>query len=641
MALGLPLDHDVAAGFPDFDDFLESWRESIVEGSPPTTELGRRFAHKIVTQWLDAPDTGMEIVYCDGAGDGGIDLALLDVGPEDEQEGQPGHTWYLVQSKYGSAFQGARTLLVEAQKVIETLDGRRTGLNSFAEGLQERLSIFRSQAGPNDKIVLVFANERCLSAIERSALDDIRTIGRQHLGGMFDVEAVSVETIFQRLAEESVDADTGLRVALKSHAVPSGTELLVGSTRLVDLYQFLVGYRNETGDLDQIYEKNVRRFLGGRGKVNKGMQETLRNAPERFGLYNNGITIVASDWMQNGDEIQLVDPYIVNGCQTSRTIWEVFHRRYSAGGTGVNTEIEEWKGRANQGAVITKIVKVGSAGAQLLQDITRYTNSQNAVREKDFLALSSDFRTWQAGMAERYNIYLEVQRGGWDSQKALQNANPSTHQFQYHVNAADLIKVFGAGWLGEAGTAFGKNPPFLPEGAIFKRIVATPEEGQEPFGIEDLYAAYLLQEAADSFGFGRGGLISRRQSRFIFYMVTINLLRDVMNRAQLATDNRNSSVALAKVLREPAARDGLLGQAIELVDTYLTQGNEDSVFQEPALLNTFNGDLNSFLKSEKLGKSMDFTPQLSLGLALTKKAMGKVQGGMQSDRDIITAAIRV
>jgi hypothetical protein len=101
---------------PDFEAFLSSWRESIVAGDPPTTELGRRFALKIVTQWLDAPESGMEIVYCDGAGDGGVDLAVLDVGPEDENEGQPGHTWYLVQSKHGTAFQGSRTLLVEAQK---------------------------------------------------------------------------------------------------------------------------------------------------------------------------------------------------------------------------------------------------------------------------------------------------------------------------------------------------------------------------------------------------------------------------------------------------------------------------------------------------------------------------------------------
>jgi len=621
----------------EFGDFLTSWRESVVAGDPSTIELGRRFAHKVVTDWLDAPESGLEIVYCDGAGDGGIDLAVLDVGPEDEAAGQPGHTWYLVQSKHGTAFAGARTLLVEAQKVIETLDGRRTGLNSLAEGLRERLGVFRSQAGPNDRIVLVFATERALTPDQRIILSDIRTMGREHIGGMFDVEAISVETIHARLGEEMAEA--GLRVALRSHLVPSGPDLLVGSTRLADLYEFLVGYRDETGDLDGIYEKNVRRFLGGRGKVNKGMQDTLRDAPERFGLYNNGITIVASDWTQDGSTVELVEPYIVNGCQTSRTIWEVFHRYYRAGGTGINPDVEAWKERAGNGAVVTKIVKVGAAGEQLLQAITRYTNSQNAVREKDFLTLSSDFTGWKAGMAERYGIYLEVQRGGWDSQKALQNANPSTRQFNRHVNAAELIKVYGAGWLGEAGVAFGKNPPFLPGGAVFKRITALPEEGQEAFGIEDLYACYRLQEAADALGFGRGGLPTRRQSRFIFYMVTVSLLKDVLNRAQRSIGNRDISLALASVLDDPIANSALIEQAVELVDSYFTQGSEDSVFEEPALRNAHFGDLNAFLKAEKFGRMRDFTPRLFDGLALTQKAMGKAYGGQPSARDAILAAV--
>lgn len=623
---------------PNFETFLASWRESVVADTPHTIELGRRFALKIVTQWLDAPDSGLEIVYCDGAGDGGIDLAILDIGPDEEVTAQPGHTWYLVQSKYGSAFAGARTLLVETQKVIETLDGRRLGLNSLAEGLRERLAVFRAQAGPNDRIVLVFATERPLNTDQRVIMNDIRTLGRQHLGGLFDVEAISVETIYARLSDETLE--TGLRVTLQSHLVPSGADLLVGSTRLADLYKFLVSYRDATGDLDGIYEKNVRRFLGGRGKVNKAMQDTLRDAPERFGLYNNGVTIVASDWKENGAAVELVEPYIVNGCQTSRTIWEVFHRYFRAGGTGVNPEVEAWKSRAGNGAVVTKIVKVGAAGEPLLQAITRYTNSQNAVREKDFLALSSDFSGWKAGMADRYGIYLEVQRGGWDSQKALQNSNPSTRQFSRHVNAADLIKVYGSGWLGEAGLAFGKNPPFLPGGAVFKRITAVSEEGDDPFGVEDLYACYLLQEAADKLGFGRGGQPTRRQSRFIFYMVTVSLLKDVLNRGQLPTGYRDISVALARILRDEKANAALIDQAVELIDSYFTQGSEDSVFEEPALRNAHFGDLNAFLKAEKFGRTRDFTPKLFDGLALTQKAMAKSYNGQLSARDTIIAVAK-
>ena len=310
----------------DFESFLSSWRETVIEGTPSTVDLGRRFAQKLVNQWLDASENSSEIIYCDGAGDGGIDLAILDTGSDEAMDNQPGHTWYLVQSKYGGAFSGPSTLVTEGQKVIETLDGQRFNLSSLAEGLQERLTFFRSQASPNDRIVLVFATERPLVETEKRALADVRAMGRQRLGGIFDVETVSVETIFSRLGDEISDEGDKLRITLKAQAVPSGQDLLVGSTRLVDLYDFLASYRNTTGDLDQVYEKNVRRFLGGRGKVNRGMQSTLKDAPERFGLYNNGITIVASDWQQNGEEILLTEPYIVNGCKTSRTIWEVFHQ---------------------------------------------------------------------------------------------------------------------------------------------------------------------------------------------------------------------------------------------------------------------------------------------------------------------------
>lgn len=623
----------------DFDEFLASWKEGVAKGNPSTVELGRRFAQKLVTQWLDASENAGDLIYCDGAGDGGIDLAVLDIGSDEEPDSESGHTWYLVQSKYGSAFAGSTTLVVEGQKVIETLDGKRPRLNSLAEGLQERLTVFRSQASANDRVVLVFATERPLNDTEKRALADVRAMGRERLGGFFDVEAMSVETIYSRLGDEITVDGNKLGISLQAQTVPSGSDLLVGSTRLIDLYHFLLAYREQTGDLDQIYEKNVRRFLGGRGKVNKGMQGTLKDAPERFGLYNNGITIVASDWKHDEDEIALVEPYIVNGCQTSRTIWEVFHQRFSSGGTGVNPELEDWKARASDGAVVTKIVKVGSSGEQLLQAITRYTNSQNAVREKDFLALTSDFRSWQSEMAEDYGIYLEIQRGGWDSQKALQNSNPTTRQFAQHVNAADLIKVFGAGWLGEAGMAFGKNPPFLPEGSVFKRIVAVPEDGETPFGADDLYAAYLLQDAADQYNFGRGAQASRRQSRFLFYAVVINLLKDVMTRSERSVANRDISNALAGVLTNDAAREALLGQAIEVVDTYFTNGNEDSVFEEPAFKNTHNGDLNAFLKSERFGKSMDFTPHLFTGLALTKKAMGMSHGGNPSARAAISNAM--
>src|SRR5271157_845400 len=129
-----------------FDAFREQWLEDVRAGQPSNVELGRRFAHKLIGQWADADDAAGDFVYCDGSGDGGIDVAYLDRGDDDSaaDSNVASHSWYLVQSKYGSAFKGTTTLLHEGQKVIDTLDGKRATLSSLAEGLLERIVTFRN-----------------------------------------------------------------------------------------------------------------------------------------------------------------------------------------------------------------------------------------------------------------------------------------------------------------------------------------------------------------------------------------------------------------------------------------------------------------------------------------------------------------
>ena len=383
-------------------------------------------------------------------------------------------------------------------------------------------------------------------------------MGRERLGlgSLFDVEAISIANIYQR-ALETIYTVTPISIPIKAQLVAAGEDLRVGAVFLLDLYDFLKRYRDKTSDLDQLYEKNVRRFLGVRGRVNKKIQETLQDAPDRFGLYNNGITVVVADFRPGTDGvIELIEPYVVNGCQTTRTIWEVFYRRLESGGTGSNPELQAWKGRAAQGSVVVKVVRVGVSGEDLLQAITRYTNTQNAIREKDFLALTADFRTWAKQMANCYGIFLEIQRGGWDSQRALQRQNPDLLQFTESANAFDVLKVYGAGWLGEAGTAYGRNAAFLPNGTIFRRIMNNDGD-TSAFTVEDLFAAYQLQRAADEYKFGRAApALTRRQTRFLYYMVVIELLEDVMNRAGMPTTPKDFTNALLKLFdpaNEPAA----------------------------------------------------------------------------------------
>lgn len=634
------------------EQFSQEWLDEVRAGDPSTLELGRRFARKLIHQWLDISDDSDDMVLCDGTGDGGIDIAYLQRGETAERTASgigdaaaftEGDTWFLVQSKYGSAFQGNATLLTEAQKVLDTLAGKRMRLSSLAADLVERLRVFVGQASERDRIVLVYATEAPLNEEQMHTLEHVRAMGRSVLGPMFDVEAVSIETIYKRILEDN--APDYLRIPIAANLVTSGEDLLVGPVSLLNLYDFLKAYRSSTQDLDRLYERNVRRFLGAKGRVNRAMRNTLLDHPELFGLYNNGITIVVAESEQRpGGVMILHDPYIVNGCQTTRTIWEIFNQRMEAGGTGRNEQLENWKRRAAQGVVVVKIVKVGATGAATLQEITRYTNSQNAVREKDFIALSSDFRVWSEQMASKYGIYLEIQRGGWDSRRALQTQHPQLRpQFNKHANAFDLVKVLGAGWLGEAGLAFGKNSPFLPGGEIFKRIVGDGDDA-EPFGVDDLYAAYLLQNDADEIGFGRHTVKpSRRQTKFLFYRVVIELLKDVLIRADRDADLRALTRAVL-VLHHPdnaEPRRLLLEQSIELIDEYLNPQMDDALVKEPAFQREFNNDINAYLKWVELGRSEASSPRFRSLLGHYKRTLGHSGPGGQtlSARALITNAI--
>ncbi len=73
----------------------------------------------------------------------------------------------------------------------------------------------------------------------------------------------------------------------------------------------------------KLLQGNVRAFLSVRGKVNKGIRETIINQPNNFFTYNNGIAIVARSigFSEDGKKIvHFKDPQIINGGQTTASL---------------------------------------------------------------------------------------------------------------------------------------------------------------------------------------------------------------------------------------------------------------------------------------------------------------------------------
>jgi hypothetical protein len=132
----------------------------------------------------------------------------------------------------------------------------------------------------------------------------------------------------------------------------------------------------------RLLEANVRSFLSATGKVNKGISETLRKAPERFMAYNNGIVLVADEMhlgkTENGSPgiRWLKGMQIVNGGQTTASLY--FTKRKMP-----ETDLS----RVRVPAKIIVLRSSDPAGEEgLISDISKYANSQNAVKLSDLSA---------------------------------------------------------------------------------------------------------------------------------------------------------------------------------------------------------------------------------------------------------------
>ena len=626
-----------------YELWKEQWLKDIAVVTLPPFEKGLKFGVRITSHWLDVTTDDESFFICDGSGDGGIDIAYLKRADTDTSENdsgiQEGDTWYIIQSKYGSGFAGYNTIRAEGNKVLDTLTGRNNQLSNNSKQLVEKIMQFRSLASEADRIVLVFATEDPIPQQDRGALAEIKFNGRDRLGEtMFDVEEISLMTIYEALSEAE---SPKLSVQINGQFIEY-PGFLVGAVALPDLYGFLQSYQQETGNLDQIYEKNVRKFLGGRRRINKGIAETLYNSPEKFGLYNNGITIVASSHSiaSNENAVTVTDPYIVNGCQTTRTIWQVLDNKLNSGGTGSDAAVEDWKARARQGGVVTKIVHDEAD----ITNITRYTNSQNAVRQQDFITLERAFQSWAKEMEAEYRIFLEIQRGGIESQKAYEKQHPEESKFVDYVYAFDLMKVYGAGWLAKPGVAFGKNAPFLPSGSVYNEIISVDTDGETSFGVHDLYAAYKIKYEADRIGFGRGSAIpSRRQSRFLFYYIMIDILKNIIRSTPDIIGNQpvtnriiTESVIKLTTSQSEDGRRMLSEAALGVVDDYLRPDSQYSAHNEISFTTIHNADLNAFLKADSLGHEKH-SPLLIQLLASSNLAFRMSIPGSQETRQELVA----
>ena len=131
----------------------------------------------------------------------------------------------------------------------------------------------------------------------------------------------------------------------------------------------------------RLLERNVRSFLQVKGAVNKGIRDTLRDEPDMFLAYNNGISVTAESVEVIRDENgrpsikKIRDMQIVNGGQTTASIYNAWKdKKLDVDLSKVFVQMK------------LSVISTSAAMDEIVPKISAFANTQNKIQMADFSA---------------------------------------------------------------------------------------------------------------------------------------------------------------------------------------------------------------------------------------------------------------
>jgi hypothetical protein len=372
----------------------------------PSSERDEVFEFFCLEQLLkdyDLSHDELESGWIDGRGDGGFDgvyifingLLLEDVADFVWPRSSASIDIWLVTCKHHAAFVQATldAMLATIQEVFDLSRHVSDLHGSYSEELLEFRSLLEatlkklSIGRPTLRFHLAYASRGDAGDLGR----EVAARGNQIESEFSKLFSSCVARFSFCGATEMLDLyrkskSFSLELPFQEH-LATGKDSYVLLVRLEDYWNFV---SDESGDLRRyLFDSNVRDYLGITG-VNDDIANSLAdpNAPD-FWWLNNGITVLATNATIPGKTIQLQDIQIVNGLQTTETIFRHFQK-------GDTTSKDR--------AVLVKIIV--SSDAVVRDRIIRATNNQSPVEIAALHATDKIQRDIE-DILERHNWYYE------------------------------------------------------------------------------------------------------------------------------------------------------------------------------------------------------------------------------------------
>lgn len=115
----------------------------------------------------------------------------------------------------------------------------------------------------------------------------------------------------------------------------------------------------------KLFSANYRGYLGlNRNRINKGIKSSAEHNASRFWAYNNGITILTTQYVDDNDKTKLSGISIINGAQTTGSLGQL--------PDSVNLDNVK---------IMTRIIQC--TDPDLIADIVKFNNTQNRITSWD------------------------------------------------------------------------------------------------------------------------------------------------------------------------------------------------------------------------------------------------------------------
>lgn len=570
---------------------FSEWKQDFlaeIDALPHTTEKGDVFVQKVLQIYYNLSEAdAIDATDCAGAGDQGVDAVFI------SQEDQS-LLAYAVQGKYGTAGV-SMDMYGEAQKFLSALKGSVNG-TSATPAIDKVASALNSEG----LVRYIIATTDPLSKTQQEDLANVKKIANHDFGDQLVVETLSLENLYN--VYTNIESGISIKVELVCNTIQVQDNAWIGVVSLANMYQMLSNYAQQSDKtIDGIYDRNIRKYLKRRaGSVNEGIYKTLEKEPERFIAYNNGITMICQAAQSTTTGLQLTSPYIVNGCQTTRTLYDFMNTKFP--GIQIEHLISEGRIQPYKSACMAvKILVVTDMDDEThANNITRFSNKQNAIRGKDFIALEKMYRNLKDELA-KISYFLEIQAGEYD---VLPKHKKRLYPKDSHViSSFEAILFYAAGVLGKPNEAFGRSGDFMPGGEKFDEVA-------KDLTAQDLLVPWLVASAAkEHFGYTAQAkhhpapdTEHRSQTRFLFLYLFFLLARDTFTKVQpTIEDSRQHLYRMLLTIRE----DYKLHPQTDHPFYQLLTLTDEAIFTYMALAQ--NGkwytDRNSFFKREDLIKA--------------------------------------